>query len=222
MKNIRKQKIIYIAILMMIIGTLSVGFALFSTSLNIKSQSNVKPSSSNFNLSISDSETEPSSSTIKASLYSASGVSRPSATNGIVSTSSNGFTITNIKANFSESGQRIDYKFYIHNIGKLDAYWKSYNLENIEAENKKIKCIAKEGTTDALVQEDCKNISTRVFYYYGDKLWGSINDLPNRIIEKNKYIGIEYSIVYSGSNAKADGPFDVEIGDLELIFSTTP
>lgn len=53
MKTLYQKKMVKIGILVMIIGVLTIGFATFSNTLNIKSQTNITPNSDNFQITIS-------------------------------------------------------------------------------------------------------------------------------------------------------------------------
>ena len=129
MERDRSAKIIAIVALCVAIVGLSIGFAAFSNNLTINPTATVSPNASDFDVNFSTSNTSEQDGTV-------SGVGTNSATaeNATID-NSNSPTITGLKANFTEPGQKVTYSFYAHNAGKYKAYLnklrKMLNLEPI-------------------------------------------------------------------------------------------
>ena len=105
MERDRSAKIIAIVALCVAIVGLSVGFAAFSNELTINSNATVSPNASDFDVNFSTSNTGGQDGTV-------SGVGTNSATaeNATID-NSNSPTITSLKANFTEPGQKLTYSF---------------------------------------------------------------------------------------------------------------
>ena len=148
MERDRKQKLIVIIALMVAIASMSLGFAAFSTTLNISSSATVSPDSSNFNVIFSPGSDwhDDMDDLIDWDL---SGTATGSAT---ASTGSlYGREISKLKANFTKPGEVVIYTFYAHNIGEYDAYFRGITYEALDNGSYK-KCSA--STTDSTKATD--------------------------------------------------------------------
>ena len=215
MKNMRQKKLIIIFILVLIIGSLSIGFGLFSSILNIKSSTTVSPSSQSLNLSVFD-------------RYCSTVGGGSSCQIGNLVQSGNNIIIDGAKVNISIPGQRGILYFSVKNEGQFDIYLNQGIVKNIDGTNMNKRCTPREGTTDALVQEACKKIIINFLWADSSSLsYKGSSSISNTagtlLIRKQDYIKLGVSITYSDFEATlADGPFDIEIGDIEFTFSTAP
>lgn len=216
MKTLYQKKMIRIGILVMIIGGLTIGFATFSNTLNIKSQTTITPSSDNFQITISGSVTNQNEMSITPSISN-----NASATTATIENQGNRSTISNINVSFTSPGERATYYFYARNTGLIDAYFKGAKLNKINGSDLSIKCTSREETTDTLVQEACKKINVKLaFRGNNNTIWYATNAFNlSESITKNSVLWLYIEISYEGS-VRADGPFDIEIGDAEFLFST--
>ena len=150
MEKQRQIKILSIVALVLAISAMTLGFAAFSTTLNISSSASVTPNSTNFSVVFS---ANPSSSvnTVEPS-YTTEGAT---ATPGKIVNSTTP-TLTNLSANFTAPGQYVEYTLYIRNVGQYTAY-----LNNINYLGEKT-CIAESHATESLVQSACENINVNV------------------------------------------------------------
>lgn len=219
--KIEIDKKLSLVLILIIVLALSIGLATFSNTLVIRSTTTINTNPDNFKISFSDSSTSLSSSTINPKYYSNSGVVRPTGTPAVITQSSGSFNISNFTANFTQGHQRVYYDFYVHNIGKLNAYWRFKDIiyNNIDSTESKIKCTAGEGTTESLVNEACKNIAIDIMYCSSSCMHPAnpINIAPGDYI--NLWLTIDF---YNKNDIKADGPFTVEFGDIEIPFTSSP
>ena len=100
MKHTRKQKLFIVISLFVAIASLSIGFAAFSTTLNISSSASVNPNSDSFSVRFSSSENVLSETPIPPSAYEG-GVY--SFTNAVINNSGNP-TLSNISVSFNQGG----------------------------------------------------------------------------------------------------------------------
>ena len=123
MERNNSGKIIAIVALVVAIAGLSIGFAAFSTRLDIESSADVPVDASVWNVGFS---------TVNSAIT-------PGTVNGQTSSANNGsltltqFTITqNVNATLATTnGSQVDYDFYIVNDGALDAYLNSVTMGNL-------------------------------------------------------------------------------------------
>lgn len=218
MKKMRQKKIVLILILVLMIGSLSMGFGLFSSFLNIKSSTTVSPSSQSLNLSVFD-------------RYCSTVGGDSSCQIGYLVQSGNNIIIDGAKVNITKPGQSGKIYFSVKNEGPFDIYLNKGIVKNIDGTNLNKRCIAREGTTDALVQEACKKMninlmwadSTNPNYMASTSINDNNNNAGTLLIKKQDYIKLGVSISYLDlETTLADGPFDIEIGDIEFTFSTAP
>ena len=106
MERDRSAKIIAIVALCVAVAGLSIGFAAFSNDLTIKSNASVTPNPNDFDVNFSSQDGSEVAGTV-------TGVGTNSATaeNATID-NSNSPTITGLKANFTEPGQKVTYSFY--------------------------------------------------------------------------------------------------------------
>ena len=213
----KNSKILIIMVLMVGVIGLSIGFSAFSNNLNINSTATVNPSPSNFKVLFSTSPTSVIDGPITSNWYRGG---EPNGTAIIDNNDPLHPKITSIKATIKGIPAEIVYQFYVRNEGSYTAY-----LKNITIGNK--LCTAKEGTSQALVDEACNYISPNI---------GIVEDVKNNIysvstnisqkIDKHPLKKGSYEIVrvwisdYNGLHL-ADEDFDVDFGDITLTYSTS-
>lgn len=204
----RRIKMLSIIALVIAIVGMSLGFAAFSTTLNISSNASVTPSNDNFKIRFSTSQTSTIVSPVVAS-YKTAGVT---VTDGTIINGETP-TITNISANFTEPDQSVSYIVYVRNDGEYTAY-----LNSVRFHGEK-KCIASNGTTNSLVQNTCENI------YFTINIRGNsfrydteINSYPLAPGESETvYINLDYF----STETLADGPFSITFPSISLEYSTS-
>lgn len=221
MKYRRKQQLTIILVLVAVISTISVGFAAFSSTLNISSSASVTPNSSDFKVVFSADRTSIiNSSTIGQCVGAVTGVS------GGASTGSSGCIgeteFKNAVANFSAPGQVSAFIFYVHNIGKYDAYLKKVNF-NLLDNGKHKKCYASTSdstkATDSLVDAACEGIEISV-RGFGNTYSDTMVNISEQVIPQGTVKEVEVVITYGENSKLADGPFNVEFGNVEFEYST--
>ena len=213
-KNRKVQVIAIVALIIGVVG-LSIGFAAFSNTLNIKSNANVQPDSSTLNVDFS-------SAVDKVEVAEIIPTATPNSlvtTNGVIDNSGDP-TISNLSTTFTEPGQSVIYKFYAYNAGELKAYLKSIVFENVAGQNATKVCTAGEGTTDALVQKACEKISVKV--KVGNEIETSTGkaSITGHALAKETGELVTVTLEYEAGADRADGDFSVAFGDITLNYSS--
>lgn len=213
MRTIYQKKMIKIGILVMIIGGLSIGFATFSNSLTIKSNSTISADPNNFKIMASASEDSVDNLQIVPSFGDKNGTATPATINN----SGNVVTITGLSATFTRSIYTANYKFYIHNIGKYKAYLQ--NIKNLNRVGDAV-CTPGEGATESLVQEACKNLSVQVCIPSISNYCTLGNWSLNTPFEIEIGATLEVTIKIDNGYYKtiADGPYSTKFNDVEFEF----
>ena len=116
MEKNRNAQVIAIIVLVVGVVGLSIGFASFSSVLNIQASANVKPDSSTMNVDFS-------SAIDKVEVNEIVPTAEPTSLTTTNATIDNSVdpTISNLSATFTELGQSVVYKFYAYNAGELNA-----------------------------------------------------------------------------------------------------
>ena len=213
-KNRSAQVIAIVALVVGVVG-LSIGFAAFSSVLNIQTSANVKPDSSTMNVDFSSAEDKVSIAEIIPTATPSSLVT----TNAVIDNSGDP-TISNLSAKFTEPGQTVVYKFYAYNAGELNAYLKSIVFGNVAGQNTTKVCTAVEGTTDALVQKACEKISVKV--KVGNELETSTGkaSITGHTLNKGTGEMVTVTLEYEAGAERADGDFNISFGDITLNYSS--
>mgnify|MGYP004455675777 FL=1 len=213
-KNRKVQVIAVFALVIAIVG-LSIGFAAFSSVLNIQTSANVKPDSSTMNVDFSSAQDKVE----VAEIISTATPNSLVTTNAVIDNSVDP-TISNLSATFTEPGQSVTYKFYAYNAGKLNAYLKSIVFGNVAGQNATKICTAGQGTTDALVQKACEKISVKV------KVGNEIETTTGKASITGHTLAIDngelvtVTLEYEAGADRADGDFTVAFGDITLNYSS--
>ena len=213
----KNRKIQIIAIVALVIGIvgLSIGFAAFSSVLNIQTSANVKPDSSTLNVDFSTAEDKMEIAEIIPTATPNSLVT----TNGVIDNSGDP-TISKLSATFTEPGQSVVYKFYAYNAGELNAYLKSIVFSNVADQNSTKICTAGQGTTDALVQKACDKISVKV--KVGNELETTTGkaSITGHTLSKGNGELVTVTLEYEAGADRADGDFTVAFGNITLNYSS--
>lgn len=209
----RSTKVIAIVALCVAVFGLSVGFAAFSNDLTIKSEATVKPNASDFDVNFSSSDTSETDGTVTAT--STAGVTAQDATINNATAP----TISGIKVEFTEPGQSAKYSFFAHNAGKYNAFLNNVTFKNAKDANANIVCVAAEGTNANMVASACQGISIKV------KVGTTTFVEPTPTITSHEllidqYEPVEVTIEYKTGAARADGDFQVNIGDIVLTYGS--
>ena len=206
MEKQRQIKILSIVALVLAISAMTLGFAAFSTTLNISSSASVTPNSTNFSVVFS---ANPSSSvnTVEPS-YTTEGAT---ATPGKIVNSTSP-TLTNLSANFTAPGQYVEYTLYIRNVGQYTAY-----LNNINYLGEKT-CIAESHATESLVQSACENINVNVEIEH--QSFTETSPITNKSIDTNSMTPMTVIISYAFGAPPVDGPFNITFPSIALVYST--
>lgn len=213
-KNRKVQMIAIVALVVGIVG-LSVGFAAFSSILNIQTSANVKPDSSTLNIDFSSAEDKVKVAEIIPTATPNSLVT----TNGVIDNSVDP-TISNLSATFTEPGQSVVYKFYAYNAGELNAYLKSIVFSNVAGQNATKICTAGQGTTDALVQKACEKISVKVKVGNEIETTTGKASITGHTLAKDNGELVTVTLEYEAGAGRADGDFSVAFGDIILNYSS--
>ena len=219
MEKQRQVKILSIISLVLAIAGMSLGFAAFSTTLNISSSATVSPDSSNFNVIFSlGSDWHDDMDDLIDWDLSGTATGNATASSG----SLYGREISKLKASFTKPGEVVTYTFYAHNIGEYDAYFRGITYEALDnGSYKKCSASTTDSTkaTDSLVQAACEGINLRVYV-------GGLNaNLGDETIFEHKLARgtseeIILEIEYGSGSTYVDGPFNVDFSDFILNYSS--
>ena len=213
MERDRSAKIIAIVALCVAVVGLSIGFASFSNNLKIESSAKVSPNQNDFDVNFSASNTSELDGTV-----SAVGTNSATGEDATIDNSASP-TITGLKANFTEPGQKVTYSFYAHNAGKYDAYLNDVTYANVSGKTATKVCSAGAGTDATMVEAACNGISVSV--KVGSETYtGSVDSITNHALDIDAYEEVIVTIEYKSTAARADGDFEVAFGDIILTYDS--
>ena len=211
MKKRNNKQVMTLAILLVAVVGLSVGFAAFSNILTISSGATVTPDSSTFNVDFSSNATSVVANNITPTVVGATG------TAATIDNTTNP-TIKNLNATFTEPGQSVTYTFYAYNAGEYEAFLTNINYLNVEGEEANKVCSKGANTTEALVTAACDNISVTV---KADTITATkTQTVSGKSLAKGASHTITVTIAYAENGDRADGEFTVTFGDISLTYST--
>ncbi len=212
----KDKRLIFVILLLIGIGTLSIGLATFSNILTIRSSTTVSPDESSFKVFISGNAKDINYLFVNYGSSYPDANHKPSGNSGhIIRNSTNQSSISDINVTFTGPNQTATWTVYIHNQNNYDVYY-SYNQNEPN-----LKCIAGEGTTDELVQKACSCISNQL-KRKESTTYTKLEPTSKYKVSKNSVEEIKLEIKYNRCDYLADGPFDIEIGDYEIITTSAP
>jgi len=207
MRSERRKKVMTLSILAVCVLTISIGFAVFSSTLNIKSTASVNPDASKFGVIFSnDGNSTSTTQTVNPNLSTYGGAA--TITNGINP------VISGLSAKFTAPGDSVTYTFYAKNTGEYLAY-----LNYITFIGNKT-CTPGTGTTQALVDSACNGISMSVKVGNDAAVTGSTSLITNHTLAAGTREQVVVTISYASGAARADGSFTVTFGDVMLTYSS--
>ena len=215
MEKNRGSKILAIIALLVSAVGLSLGFAAFSQTLTIRSSATVRPNSSDFKVVFSSSDTVLETNPVQ-------GVATPSTIETSTGSISNTVDprITGLGAVFTAPGQKVVYTFYAANTGEYDAFLKSISFGNASTGTSPRVCTAKPGSTEALVQTACNDISLKVKVGNELETDSSVSGITGHKLAKGEFELVTVTIEYAVDGARADGDFSVDFGDITLNYGS--
>ena len=216
-----KAKILIISVIAFTILVMSLGFAFFSGTLNIKPSADISPDATTFNVGLSTSSSEIiQGSVIPSVIYSEDYFNNKmvSASTATISTRGEISTIENLGVTFTEPGQSVTYTFYAYNAGKYVAYLNSVAFNNVEDESSFKVCEPVSGTTSEDTIDACNSITVSVTI--GSDTYTSQNmNINNHSLGIGASDTIVVTISYSGEN-DLDGDVYVKYGSITLTYSS--
>ena len=214
----RKRRKFYFVLLLVCVCMMSVGFAAFSTTLNISSSASVSPNSDDFKLMFCDN--------VSVSLCNDSFIMLDPyfVSDGADYDVSAGFdfnAVYDLGGSFTAPNQKVVYKMYIHNVGEYDAYLRGITFTPLDnGSYKKCSATTSDSTkaTDSLVQAACNGITTKIVI--DGKIYDIGDNISGHKLSKGTSEYIEFTVEYGSGTQLADGPFNVEFGTLKVNYSS--
>lgn len=206
-----KNKIVISLVLLLVLG-ISIGYATFTDTLKISSGAMVTPDSATFNIDFTTAIDGVITTEITPSLIG-NGITAEKAK---IDNSTNP-TISNLKVDFTEPGQKAIYKFYVYNNGEHLAYLNSINFLNASNHDSFIKCEGEVGTS--YVSDACSGINVTI--EVGDIITNvSRTEIYNHSIAPSTSEEIILTIEYNEVENRSDGNINITFGDITLVYTT--
>ena len=211
----RGSKIVAVIALCVAVVGVTLGFAAFSNSLNIKPSADVAPDASTFNVDFSSSNSSLSTDPVTPTKSPSSLV----ATNATISNEGDP-TISGLSATFTAPGQSVTYTFYANNIGEYNAYLNSITFANASSGDSFKVCTPGGGTTASLVTAACEDITVSVKVGSDGEVTSSQASITGHTLAKDAFEPIVVKIEYTAGGDRADGDFSVAFGDITLNYGS--
>ena len=214
----KKDKTIEIIALVLAFLCLVIGFLALSGHMKIQSQSTAHPEELNFRVVFSTSHKGEKINPIVPKVEPRD--SGATAENATIINRSNP-VLTNLKVNFTKSGQRARYTFYVYNAGEYMSYLNNIVYSNVSGFNKQKVCITKDGNTSEVIKNVCDDIEISV--KIGDiHTKNSLYGLYNKYLRPRTAQLVEVTIEYLDGGHASDENFEVIFGDIQLQYSMFP
>jgi len=225
MENGRSSKVVAIVALCVGVVGLSLGFAAFSNTLTISSSASVKPNADTFNVDFTSTTGSVVAGAVTAErslIEPAEGATLPEGFTAAAASIDNTDApkITGLNVAFTEPGQQAVYKFYARNAGELVAYLNSITFANVTGQNAPKICTAGTNTNQALVDSACTGITVSIKVGNEAVTTSSVAPIDNHSLAVGAEDEIIVTIAYAKNAARADGDFNVALGDITLVYDS--
>ncbi len=238
MEKKRQIKILAIITLVLAVTALTLGYAAFSTTLNISSSASVTPTSDDFKMTVYGfKDLESREQFIQNGYIFNENYFDSNTLHGFNSGTNSGIwlnsatidnvnkKISNISATITDDGVYAPYPLLIRNEGKYAAY---LNIDDFTPYETTIAapitygtCTAEPGTSQALVNGICDKIYVmEIITLRIDNIEVNIDE-GYVMIPPGEYLLFSITITADNFDYPADGPFSVSFPDIKLNFSTT-
>ncbi len=206
MEKDRSTKIVSIVALVVAVVCLSIGFAAFSKQLTLTPEAVVSGAGAeNFVVKFSNTNLSQTEGKVTGSTTGSEGVTAEEA----ILTET---TITNLKAKFTQGGQTVTYKFYVHNAGAMDAY-----LTGVEFSKPNPTCTLTADGNQDLVDSACEKLKVTI-NAGGEDYTSTNNAIQGKTLSKDSYAEVTVKIEYQEGASAVDGAFDVDFGSITLNY----
>ena len=216
MEKQRQVKILSIVALVLAISAMTLGFAAFSTTLSISSSATVTPSSEDFKVVLSRSDTSViNSDTLEQDCIPPQFSETGNTQMGYGCLGNDYFRDSD--AQFTVPGQSVEFIMYAHNIGEYDAYLNSVTYDVLDNGEYK-KCRAFTDATSSLVQAACEGIKMTVSV---DGVTYEVGEIiAAHKLSKGSVKEIKLKIEYEAGAARVDGPIGIDFSNIKFNYST--
>ena len=214
MTNTRKSQIRTLAILLLAVVGLTMGFAAFTSSLRIKTRLSVNPNKGTFNVKFS----KVANTLNEDNVIPTKSSDIFEAFEGEIDNSGIP-TISELGGEFTQPGESITYEFYAINMGEYKAYLTDVIFGNVDGEDSNKVCTSLDGTHQSDVDVACDNISIKVTVG-SDILTTSRSNLVGHNLNPNGSEKIVVEIKYASGGILPEVPFSVEFGDISMIYNS--
>lgn len=211
MQRERSSKVLAIAVLLVAVTLLSIGFAAYTANLSISSSAKVTPTD-DFDVFFSTNNTTQVSGSITPTLSADTGVSNPTGEKATLEDT----TISGLKANFTEPGQEVTYTFYSHNTSDYVAYLNQVVFGEVENGKAKV-CTALSDDTIG-VDAACEDITIEI-NVGGTKYTTTNTNVASHTLGRDAYEEVSVVIKYANNKNRANGDFTVAFGDITLTYN---
>lgn len=209
-KSKKENDTIIVVALIVSIICLSIAFAAYTKTLKISKDLTVKANQATFGVKISSDPNGVYSNKIVPETYN--GALGEEA----VIDEKDGAIIRNIRAHFTRSGQKVNYKFYIRNTGEFKANLTNIIFNYVTSTNVKKVCIAQQAIDLDLLDSICDDINVYVSVN-GFVATNSITDIKNSVLDVGYSNEVNVTIEYT-KGIDSPVPLIIDFGDIYLKY----
>ncbi len=223
MEKDRSARLIAIVALVLAVTGVSIGFAVLSTNLTIEApEANVKANEKLFTIYFSG---IPTSYQAPTTVTPQTSPSEDGFTGKQISVEANSTTLSGIGGTFTKPGQTITYAIGISNTSKLDGYLTSITFNNVDGDNKKVKCEPVNTNNNEIDSSEMENVcgNITVSVKVNDSDYTTDQENLNGIhIGNGQTIPFTVTIKYGDgeTTTPATGDFKATFGSIVLGFKT--
>lgn len=129
--------------------------------------------------------------------------------------------ISGFTSKFSEKGQSVEYKFYVHNKSEYTAYLESAQFTVSTGDHKSCVAVSPNTTNQSHITNACKDITLSLIVDGSTILSTNGSTFKSHSINVNEWKEVTIKIAYDGTNYPLpDGDMKVEFDGIRLLYTT--
>lgn len=208
MRGRKNTRAYILGALILSVFTISLGFAAFSTILNISAKAHMVLDRPAFSVVFSSSNESYQTNAVSPTKSDSS----ITTTDGTINNTEEP-TISNLSALFTDTGQTVTYTFYVHNNGKVAAYLNSINFNGSKT------CTTVSGNANSThVNSACDSIKMEISYN-GLTYSQTTSGIQEQKINVGEFKPVVVTLQYPSDGADTDESFNVNFPNISLEYS---
>lgn len=221
-KSKNKKSLVVVLCAMVVVLGLTIGFAAYSRNLDISNiGANVNPDDVDLDVIFDNDQTEANNLSVVKGVGTGADSSEAGAVITNPAVSGVAPVISGFTSKFTEKGQVVEYKFYVHNQSPYTAFLQGAQFTNEAGTHKSCSAVSSGASNATTIENACKDISLSLVVDGNTILSTADAEFESHSIDVNSFKEITVRIAYDGVDYPLpDGDMRVTFDGIRLLYTT--